>query len=210
MLLTTSNALGFPLLSLIVFLPLVGAGCRAAAQAPDGLIHATALFIAGLDLVLALVPGSFDRGWADPATQSIQYGMRLGAGFSVRRPRAPAPELAAARRHQLPAGGGRHLRRVGAPDRPAGLSALLFSSPHVGHRVREYGIWMLILQIGPLRLHRPGPLPLLRVLGSPLIPMIFLIAIWVAVSASTPPSSSGFATPWRIAPMLVALVAPVS
>ena len=88
MLLTTSNALGFPLLSLIVFLPLVGAGLLALLpKRQDGLIHATALFIAGLDLVLALVLfGSFDRGWADPATQSIQHGMRLGAGFQFADP----------------------------------------------------------------------------------------------------------------------------
>lgn len=180
MLLTTSNALGFPLLSLIVFLPLAGAALLALLpRRHDGLIHATALFIAGLDLVLALVLfGSFDRGWANPATQTIQNGMRVGAGFQFADPqRLPLNWLPGGISYQVGVDGISVVLVL--LTTLLGFLALLYSSLHVGHRVREYGIWMLILQTGMLGVFTALDLFLFYVFWeASIIPMVFLIALW--------------------------------
>ncbi len=180
MLLNTSNSLGFPLLSLIVFLPLAGALLLAVLpRRHDGLVHATALFVAGLDLVLALVLfGSFDRGWANPATQAIQHGFRVGSGFQFVDPASQAlPWLPGGISYQVGVDG--ISVTLVLLTALLGFLALWFSSLHVGQRVREYGIWMLVLQTGMLGVFTSLDLFLFYVFWElTLIPMIFLIAIW--------------------------------
>lgn len=172
MLFDTSNALGFPVLSLTVFLPLAGALLLAILpRRHDALYHAVGLMVAGTTLVLAAVLfWQFDRGWSDP--------LQRGAAFQFADP----PHVAAT---WLPGGITYQVAVDGISVTLVLLTALLtfvallFSWVHVHHRVREYVAAALVLETGMLGVFTALDLFLFYVFWeAALIPMALLIALW--------------------------------
>ncbi len=172
MLLDTSNALGFPVLSVTVFLPLVGALLLVALpRRHDALYHAVGLMVSGTTLVLAAVLfWQFDRSWAAP--------LQGGTAFQFADP----PRVAAT---WLPGGITYQVAVDGISVTLVLLTglltfvALLFSWAHVHHRVREYVAAMLVLETGMLGVFTALDLFLFYVFWeAALLPMALLIALW--------------------------------
>ena len=177
MLFDTSNALNFPLLSLIVFLPLAGAALVAILpKRHPGLLYATGIFTSGLVLVLSiLLFADFDRGWSGPVDVRAAFQFAdppIGGGLS-----AAATWLPGGITYQLGVDG-ISLTLV-LLTCLLSFIALLFSMQRVGERVREYVALMLLLETGMLGVFCAMDLFLFYVFWeASLIPMYFLIGIW--------------------------------
>jgi NADH-quinone oxidoreductase subunit M len=177
MLFGTNNALNFPLLSLIVFLPLIGAGLIAILpKRHAGLQHITGLFFSGLVLVLSILAfANYDRGWANPLDRRAP-AMRPPA-FQLADPASPAAWLPGGVTFQL-AVDGISITLV-LLTALLGFIALLFSWKNVRLRTREYVALMLVLETGMLGVFTAMDLFLFYVFWeASLIPMYFLIGIW--------------------------------
>jgi NADH-quinone oxidoreductase subunit M len=171
MLLATSNHQGFPLLSLVIFLPLLGAGAIALlGRRNRALGHAMGILVSGCDLVLAgALLALFDRDWA---------GREAGAAFQFADPaRGPAA--------WLPGGITYHVAVDGIGVVLVFLTsllvfaALLFGWGSVRERVREYVALLLVLETGLLGVFASLDLFLFFVFWEAvLIPMYLLIGVW--------------------------------
>ena len=171
MLLSTVNESGFPLLSLLVFLPLLGAASlMLLPRRHDALYHATGIFTSGAVLTLsAIVLFTFDTDW------------RLRTGGSAFQFADPAGRPAA----WLPGGITYQVAVDGLSAVLVALTALLvflaliFSFGSVTQRVREYVALMLVLETGVLGVFVALDLFLFFVFWeATLVPMFLLIGIW--------------------------------
>ncbi len=185
-----TNLLAFPILALVVFLPLVGAALVAILpRRHPGLIHATGLFFSGLVLVLSVIMMTeFDRGWAEPRNvgPAFQFSTpTLEMGTWNNHDRTQVVERISEHLTWLPGGITFQLGVDGISLMLVVLTtllsfiALLFSSQHVRERVREYVALMLLLETGMLGVFAAMDLFLFYVFWeASLIPMYLLIGIW--------------------------------
>ena len=171
MLLSTANNAGFPILSLLVFLPLAGALSLALLpRKHDGLYHAVGIFTSGMVLTLsAIVLFNYDSDW------------RVRAQGSAFQFADPAAEPAA----WLPGGITFQIGVDGISAALVALTALLvflsliFSFGSIRERVREYVALMLVLETGILGVFVALDLFLFFVFWeATLIPMFLLIGVW--------------------------------
>jgi len=168
----TSNALDFPLLSLVVFLPLAGAALLSLLpRRHESLYHATGVLVAALTCVLSgVLFWQFDRSGPNPLVP--------WPAFQFVDPAArPAAWLPGGITYQVGVDG----ISVVLVFLTALLSlvALLFSWTHVRRRVREYVALMLLLETGMLGVFVAMDLFLFYVFWeASLIPMVLLIGIW--------------------------------
>ena len=168
--LETANSQGFPLLSLTVFLPLLGAALLAILPRRQALMdYAVGIMVAGFTFALAtgLFMG-YDADWSVNAPR---------AAFQFADPPSPA--------HWLPGGITYQLGVDGVSvvlvwlTALLGLLALVASVGSVRTRVREYVAMMLLLETGILGVFTALDLFLFYVFWeAALIPMILLIGIW--------------------------------
>jgi len=169
--LETSNALGFPILSVTLFVPLVAAiVIGLLPKAHDQLCLATGAFASGLALALAVVMlANYDASWA---------GLSTEAAFQFADPATtPAP--------WLPGGIAYHVGVDGMAVVLVFLTALLtflallYSFGSVRHRLREYTMALLVLETGVMGVFAALDLFLFYVFWeAALIPMMLLIGIW--------------------------------
>jgi NADH-quinone oxidoreductase subunit M len=168
--------LDFPLLTLVVFLPLLGALLLALMpKGADGLHHALGIFVSGATMVLSsMLFMEFDRDWANPLPQPGS----ASAGFQFVDPKGPPANW-------LPGGVTFQLGLDGISLVLVVLTtlltfvALLFSWRYVNTRVREYVALMLLLETGVLGVFCAMDLFLFYVFWeASLIPMYLLIGIW--------------------------------
>ena len=154
---------GIPILSLIIFAPLVGA------------------------LILAFVPGENLRAVKAVAlgTALVTFGLSLVAvlGFDIGAARLPVPGdgvLDPVLRHPLPGGHGRHQPAAGGPHHDPDLDQS--SSPRfapIKTRVKEYMIAFLALEVGMLGVFLALDLFLFYIFWEiVLVPMYLIIGIW--------------------------------
>jgi NADH-quinone oxidoreductase subunit M len=166
----TSNAFGFPVLSLLIFLPLAGALLVAVLPRRHGaLLHAVGLLVAGLALILAtILLASYQADWHDRRLAAFQFADPAGA---------PRPWLPGGIGYQVGVDG----ISVGLVFLTALLTALalLFSASSVRARVREYVVLVLVLETGLLGVFAALDLFLFYVFWElVLVPMALLIALW--------------------------------
>lgn len=175
MLFQTTNALGFPLLSLAIFLPLLGAAVIAILPAKrDALYLAAGLFVSGIVLAIAtILLVLYDPNWGTPLASLPRQAV-----FQFADP-ATAPAS------WLPGGIGYQVAVDGIAVVLVFLTALLtflallFSLGFVRDRVRGYVIAVLVLETGVLGVFCAMDLFLFYVFWeAALIPMYFLVGIW--------------------------------
>ncbi len=171
MLLSTVNDAGFPILSLLVFLPLAGAASLAILpRRHDALYHGVGIFTSGMVLALsAIIMFNFDSDW--------RYKLG-GSGFQFADP----PDGGA---RWLPGGITYQVAVDGFSVVLVALTALLvflaliFSFGSITLRVREYVALMLVLETGALGVFVALDLFLFFVFWeATLVPMFLLIGIW--------------------------------
>jgi len=171
MLFNTSNALGFPVLSLTLFLPLVGAlGLLLLPRRHDALYVAWGTFVAGTTTVLAgILWLGYEVDW--PFTTTL-------ANFQFADPaRGPLPWLPGGVTYQVAVDG----IAVVLVFLTALLTtlALAFSLGSVRTRVREYVALLLVMETGVIGVFVAMDLFLFYVFWeAALIPMMLLIGIW--------------------------------
>jgi NADH-quinone oxidoreductase subunit M len=171
MLPATSNTLGFPVLSLLVFLPLVGAVLVAVLpRRHHALCQVVGLFVAGTTVALSLVLlAGYDAAWLGVAGKTaFQF---------ADPPDAPRSLLPGGITYQVAVDG----ISVVLVFLTALLTwvALLFSWSIVRHRVREYVALILVLETGLLGVFAALDLFLFFVFWElVLVPMILLIGVW--------------------------------
>jgi NADH-quinone oxidoreductase subunit M len=167
----TTNALGLPVLSLTIFLPLIGALVILVLPRRHGaLYHATGLFFSGTTLVLASILFRLFQ-WSP-----TEFAVRVVFQF-VDPPRQPLAWLPGGITYQVGVDG----LSIGLFWLTALLSflALLYSWSSVRHRPREYVALMLVLETGLLGVFCALDLFLFYIFWEVvLIPMALLIAIW--------------------------------
>lgn len=172
MIFETSNALAFPVLSLTVFLPLVGALLLAVLpRRHDSLYHAVGLLVSGTTLILSgALFRQFDRGWSNPLSPSAAFQF-------ADPPLAPAAWLPGGITYQVAVDG----ISITLVFLTALLTfvALLFSWAHVRDRVRMYVAAILVLETGMLGVFTALDLFLFYVFWeAALLPMALLIGLW--------------------------------
>ncbi len=169
--LETSNSLGFPLLSLVIFLPLAGAGVVALLDRRNRAVcQAVGLFVSGLTLIMTgILMWQYDSGWMRG---------RSKAAFQMADP--PDGPL-----EWLPGGITYQVAVDGISVVLVFLTALLvfvalmYSWSSVRTRVREYVVLLLVLETGLLGVFAALDLFLFYVFWEAvLIPMYLLIGIW--------------------------------
>ncbi|MEO8083780.1 MAG: NADH-quinone oxidoreductase subunit M [Ardenticatenales bacterium] len=167
----TSNVLGFPLLSLTVFLPLVGAlGLALLPRRHDALYLAWGVFVAAVTTVLAgILWLDYDSTWPFIAKSS---------NFQFADPAlGPAAWLPGGMTYQVAVDGIAVVLVL--LTALLALLALAFSFGSVRTRVREYVALVLIMETGVLGVFAAMDLFLFYIFWeAALIPMLLLIGIW--------------------------------
>ncbi len=171
MLLETSNALHFPVLSLTIFLPLLGAvGLALLPRRHDALVMAWGVTVAAFTAVLAgILWWSYDAAWPfSPVLTNHQF---------ADPPLAPAAWLPGGITYQVAVDGIAVV--LVFLTALLGLLALAFSAGSVRTRVREYVALVLVMETGVLGVFAAMDLFLFYVFWeAALIPMLLLIGIW--------------------------------
>ncbi len=195
--LTTSNALGFPVLTLAIFLPLIGALIVSMVRSDArGVVYAIGTLFAGATAALAVVLFALFQG----AVPGFQFVDDLG------RAGTPTEWLPGGITYQVGVDGIAIVLFL--LTALISFLVLIFSWGSVGRRVREYVVLLLLLETGVLGVFCAMDLFLFYVFWElTLVPMLLLIGVWGGAGRIYASMKFALYTLAGSALMLVAIVA---